>query len=58
MIDPVTFWGAQDSSISKKDQEFLCAYLYNQLRQDLVKNLSAITEGTAGRAQPHHRSGG
>src|SRR6266481_1179219 len=25
MIDPVTFWGSQDSSISPKDQEFLCA---------------------------------
>jgi hypothetical protein len=44
MIDPVTFWGSQDSSISPKDQEFLCAYFCNQLRQDLVKNVSMVDE--------------
>jgi hypothetical protein len=33
MIDPVTFWGGQDSSVPPKDQQFLCEYFYNKLRQ-------------------------
>src|ERR1700730_9124598 len=43
-IDPVTFWGAQDSSVSPKDQEFLSQYFYNKLREDLIKNLSVVDE--------------
>lgn len=48
MIDPVTFWGGQDSSVPPKDQEFLCNYFYNKLRGDMVKYFSVVDEAGPG----------
>jgi len=44
MIDPVTFWDAQDSSVSPQDQEFLCDYFYNKLREDLGKYFQIVDQ--------------
>jgi hypothetical protein len=48
MIEPVTFWGGEDSSVSAKDQELLCTYFYNKMRQDLVKYFSVVNEAGPG----------
>jgi hypothetical protein len=40
IIDPVSFWDSDDSSISPQDQQDLCTYFYNKLREDMVKYFS------------------
>jgi Protein of unknown function (DUF3313) len=44
IIDPISFWDSDDSSVSQQDQQFLCDYFYNQLRQDMVKYFSVVDE--------------
>jgi hypothetical protein len=44
MIDPIPFWGGQNSSVSTKDQAFLSEYFYNKLHEDLAKNFSVVSE--------------
>ena len=44
MVDPVTFWGAQDSSVPPEDQAVLCEYFYNKLRENLVKYFSVVDQ--------------
>ena len=44
IIDPVSFWDSDDSSVSQQDQQMLCDYFYNQLRTDMVKYFSVVDE--------------
>ena len=44
MIDPVTFWGGQDSSVSPEEQQQLTTYFYNKLRESMVKYFSVVDQ--------------
>lgn len=44
MIDPVTFWAAQDSSVSPEEQQQLTTYFYNKLRESMVKYFSVVDQ--------------
>lgn len=44
MINPVTFWAGQDSSVSPEVQQELCAYFYSKLREDLVKHFQVVDQ--------------
>jgi len=44
MIDPVTFWGGQDSSVSPEVQQELCTYFYNRLRESMVKYFQVVDQ--------------
>jgi hypothetical protein len=48
MIDPVTFWDSASSSVSPQTQQMLCEYLYNDLRQHLVKVVQVVDEAGPG----------
>ncbi|MGO9268354.1 MAG: DUF3313 domain-containing protein [Candidatus Binataceae bacterium] len=51
MIAPVTFWGDKDSSLSAADQQTLCNYFYNVLKQDLSKNFTLVDDPGPGVAK-------
>ncbi|MGH7841284.1 MAG: DUF3313 domain-containing protein [Candidatus Binataceae bacterium] len=42
IIDPVTFWGAQDSSVSPEVQQELTAYFYNKLHESMAKYFTVV----------------
>ena len=42
MIDPVQFAASADSTISTEDQQALCSYFYNKLREDLQKHFTVV----------------
>jgi hypothetical protein len=44
LVEPVTFWDAADSSVSPEEQQDLCAYFYNQLRQSLMKYVQVVDQ--------------
>jgi hypothetical protein len=44
IVDPVTFWDSEDSSVSTDDQQLLCEYFQNQLKQDLSKYFSIVDQ--------------
>jgi hypothetical protein len=44
MIDPVTFWDAEDSSVSPEEQQDLCAYFYNKLRASMMKYFQVVDQ--------------
>lgn len=48
MIDPVTFWAAQDSSVSPEEQEQLTTYFYNKLRESMVKYFAVVDQPAPG----------
>src|SRR5215469_6667231 len=37
IVEPVSFWDSEDSSVDPEEQQLLCAYFTNQVKQDLVK---------------------
>ena len=43
MIQPVTFWGDENTKISAADQQILCNYFYNVLITDLGNDLTQPT---------------
>ncbi len=42
LIDPVQFAPAPDASISTDDQQTLCSYFYNKLKEDLQKHFVIV----------------
>jgi hypothetical protein len=44
IVDPVTFWDSEDSSVSAEDQQLLCTYFQTQLKQDLSKYFSVVDQ--------------
>lgn len=42
MIDPVSFWGGETTSVSVTDQQMLVNYFYQQLREELGKKLEVV----------------
>jgi hypothetical protein len=44
IVDPVTFWDSSDSSVPTDDQQLLCTYFQNQLKQDLSKYFSVVDQ--------------
>jgi hypothetical protein len=42
LIDPVQFASAPDSSISTEDQQALCSYFRNKLKEDLTKHFTIV----------------
>jgi len=44
IVDPVTFWDSEDSSVSPDEQQTLCDYFQNQLKQDLSKYFSIVDQ--------------
>src|SRR4029077_13544363 len=42
MIEPVTFWGDPSSNVSTQDQQQLCSYYYNKLKEDLSKKFQIV----------------
>jgi hypothetical protein len=51
MIAPVTFWGDKDSNLSAADQQTLCNYFYNVLKQDFGKNFTLVDQPGPGVAK-------
>jgi hypothetical protein len=44
MIDPVTFWAGEDSKVAPEEQQELCTYFYNSLREHLVKYFQIVDQ--------------
>lgn len=44
MIVPVTYWAADDSTVSAADQQALCNYMYTVLVKDLGKNFVIVDQ--------------
>jgi hypothetical protein len=44
IVDPISFWDSEDSSVPPDDQQMLCAYFQNQLKQDLVKYFAVVDQ--------------
>ena len=42
LIEPVTFWGDSSSKVSVQDQQQLCSYYYNKLKEDLAKKFQLV----------------
>jgi len=51
MIAPVTFWGSKDTTLSAADQQTLCNYFYNLLKEDFSKNFTLVDEPGPGVAK-------
>ncbi|HVN90392.1 MAG TPA: DUF3313 domain-containing protein [Candidatus Binataceae bacterium] len=51
MIAPVTFWGDEHSNLSAADQQTLCDYFYNVLKEELGKNFTLVNEPGPGVAK-------
>jgi hypothetical protein len=48
MIAPVTFWAADDSTVSAADQQALCDYAYNVFVKELGKNFTIVDQPAPG----------
>jgi hypothetical protein len=44
MIAPVTYWAADDSTLSAADQQALCNYMYGVLTQDVAKTFVIVDQ--------------
>jgi len=44
IVEPISFWDSEDSSVSPQDQQELCDYFQNQVKQDLVKYFSVVDQ--------------
>jgi len=44
MIDPVTFWGDNSTSVSASDQHMLVNYFYQQLHKELGQKFQIVTQ--------------
>ncbi|HVN90215.1 MAG TPA: DUF3313 domain-containing protein [Candidatus Binataceae bacterium] len=44
MIDPVTFWAGNDTKVSPDEQQKLCTYFYNKLRESMVKYFQVVDQ--------------
>src|SRR5271155_2157244 len=44
IIDPVTFYGVDASKVSIADQQTLADYFYNQLNEQLAKEITVVSE--------------
>lgn len=44
MLQPVTFWDSDQSSVSPSDQQTLCNYFFNALQTALSKNFTLVEE--------------
>jgi hypothetical protein len=51
MIAPVTYWAANDSGLSSNEQQILCDYFYNTLKEELGKNFKLVDEPGPGVAK-------
>jgi Protein of unknown function (DUF3313) len=51
IIAPVTFWGDKDSTLSAEDQQTLCDYFYDVLKQEFSKNFTLVNEPGPGVAK-------
>jgi hypothetical protein len=43
MIEPVTFWGGNDTTVSSSDQQAIVDYFQQSLTQELSKNFEVVT---------------
>lgn len=44
MIEPVTFWGGEATKVSAADQQALCNFFYQALRDEFAKKLQVVDE--------------
>jgi hypothetical protein len=44
IVEPISFWDSEDSSVSPDEQQLLCSYFTNQLKQDLVKYFNVVDQ--------------
>ena len=51
MIPPVTFWAENDSKLPVNEQQMLCNYFYNVLKQEFRKNFTVVDEHGPGVAR-------
>lgn len=51
IIMPVTYWGDNDSTLSASDQQILCDYFYNKLKEEFSKNFTLVTDPGPGVAR-------
>ena len=51
IIVPVTFWGDNDTKLSAEDQQNLCDYFTNKLKETLGKNFTLVNEPGPGVAK-------
>jgi hypothetical protein len=51
MIAPVTYWAEDDSKLSASEQQVLCNYFYNVLKQEFSKNFKVVDEHGPGVAR-------
>jgi len=51
MIAPVTYWADDDSKLSASEQQLLCNYFYNALKQEFSKNFKVVDEHGPGVAR-------
>jgi Protein of unknown function (DUF3313) len=51
MIAPVTFWADDDSKLPASEQQVLCNYFHNVLKQELSKNFKIVEEPGPGVAK-------
>lgn len=48
LLEPVQFMTAPDSNVSSEDQQALCSYFYNKLKEDLQKHFTIVDSQGAG----------
>jgi hypothetical protein len=48
IVEPISFWDSEDSSVSPEEQQLLCSYFTNQVKQDLVKYFSVVDQAGPG----------
>jgi len=48
VIEPVTFWGGEATKVSATDQQALCNFFYQALRDQFAKKLQVVDEHGAG----------
>jgi hypothetical protein len=45
LLEPVEFWDSHDSTVSQSDQQMLCSYFYNKLKEALsAKNIPLVNQ--------------
>jgi len=48
LLEPVQFWGAQDSKVSAADQQTLTTYFYNSLQTNIQKSFTLVSQSGPG----------
>jgi hypothetical protein len=51
IIAPVTYWADNDSDLSASDQQILCNYFYDKLREEFAKNFTIVSDPGPGVAR-------